>query len=302
MRGGREEPACGGTTRNLDQNAPKEIISDDMTLFNIKCRLPRLVLGEERRVSYPRLFEISCFAAKTEKGVFILYDRITEPWSRSDQKVPFETAFIVDDPFPELCGIVKKYKMAEDNGRHSFTHGLPEDFGGRIDIRYSSGEYISISNNQHPPIRREAGEEIAALFEKLPKKAVRAYLPDPGKTVGIRFEENRERGGSGYTRVDLTLDPNGGCTKRSESKYDGPNVYKSEKKTDLSLLDFAKETAKSGLMFAWKYLPDSGFTRLSDKKLIFTLEDGGEITVDDSRLLPDQLRSHFFNIELKMTT
>ena len=59
MRGGSEEIMCGGTSRDFDQNAPKEIVSGDMVLFNIKCRLPRVTFGGDRKVNYPRLFEIS---------------------------------------------------------------------------------------------------------------------------------------------------------------------------------------------------------------------------------------------------
>ena len=58
---------------------------------------------------------------------------------------------------------------------------------------------------------------------------------------------------------------------------------------------------QSGIL-GWSGLPGYGYSFSSDKQLTFIFRDADSITVKDGKIVPDKLRSGFFDIELEMTT
>lgn len=72
---------------------------------------------------------------------------------------------------------VSVINLAKDNGFHSETHGLPENFAGSVSIEYASGEKISFSNNQQPILSPNTGLCIKELFSEA-MKGEKVSLPD----------------------------------------------------------------------------------------------------------------------------
>ena len=66
-------PACGGTDATLDTNAPKEISSVDMTLFQAESALPYMV-NESSKLGF-----VSAYAARTCGGTFLFLEKSDIP-------------------------------------------------------------------------------------------------------------------------------------------------------------------------------------------------------------------------------
>lgn len=295
----RTEPGmCGGTDATLDTKAPKSIDSDEMVLFNVTSALhpTDTDAGKGGAKAEPISF-ISAFAAKTAKGVFVFLETSRYRGGRNGSDKAW--ALVKDDFFPELVRIVREHDLAKDNGFHSQTHGLPENFGGSADIRYASGETISFSNNQRPVISFEAGTETARVFAKA-LKAKKVTLPDPSELKAVKYEENRSKGG--FTKATLTLNADGTAVNAKQSRYDDGYVYETEKPVSKDTVDKLKEVIRNTGIFAWSDLPSNNYSFLGDKKLIFVFEDGKEITVKNDRVLPYHISDGFFAFELEMTT
>lgn len=286
---------CGGTRATLDTKAPHEIASEDMVLFHVTSALGGM--PEPRGPGKEPLGYISAFAAPTGKGTFLFFERGDGP-RRGERRGDW--ALVKENVFPALVRLTRERELAKQNGSHSHTYGLPEDFGGSVCIRYAGGEKISFSNNQGPILSYETGVEIAALFEKA-MRGERVPLPDLADLRQIRFSEERE--GGGFTRAVLTLLPDGSGTNQKTRRFDDPKVYESEKPVDADTVAAIRTAIGRCGLLAWRGLPENGFaTDLVKRKLAFCFADGTEIAVDDARQLPDQLQGGFFAIQLEMET
>ena len=287
-----EPNACGGTTETRDTRAPKTIVSEEMILFDVTSALPVSAKRGEESLGY-----LSAFAAPCGEGTFLLLET-GEGFRRRAEKT-LSWALVRENVFPALVRLTKELDLAADNGRHLSTAGLPENFGGSVMIRYASGETVSFSDNQRPILSAGAGERIAALFAGA-MEGERIPLPDPDALREIRFSEERKNGG--YTRASLTLNADGTGVNRKTSRYDGPQVYESEKPVDAGTVAMIRKTVGETGLFAWPGLPVSDYKPYSEKTLTFVLEGGEEIAVPGDRLLPDQIRDGFFRIELELAT
>ena len=288
----RTQPlTCGGTDEYIDTKAPKVIVSEEITLFEVTSAFGTLAIDGSDRLDY-----VSAFAAPCGGGSFVFLE--TRELSHYGEPRR-EWALLKGDIFPKLAALVRGQELAKDNGRHSETHGLPENFGGSVDIRYASGERISISDNQSPVIAYGAGIAIAQAFAEA-LEGERAALPELSALTAIRFAEERENGG--FTRATLTLNADGTGTNAKSSRYDDPTVYESEKPVDAETVAAVRDNIARCGMLAWDGLPDADFKRGSQKTLTFVFADGAEITVDGGRRLPQSIQGGFFNIELEMKT
>ena len=277
-----EPNAPGGNDTTIDTNAPREIGSRQMTLFDVTSQLPE---GEGA------LRYVSAFAVPSERGAFLFLE--TE-----DSQLHRAWALVAQDPFPRLAELTAALGLAQNNGWYSETHGLPMNFGGQIRVDYAGGETIRISDNQSPVLDRQAGEQIAALFGEL-MAGEQVALPKPEDLTGIRFEEVRE--GGDFTRAELTLLPDGTAVNQKTSKY-GDSVYESEKPVEAETVNALRENLNATGLLAWSGLPDNGFRLDGEKKLTFLFSDGSQVEVENDRLLPGQLSMGFFNVELEMST
>ncbi len=291
----KTEPGmCGGTDATQDTRAPKVIESRDLIFFDVSTRLDgysRRREGDKEALDY-----ISAFAASAGDGTF-LYLAKEEDARRGP--VVSSWALIEDNVLPALADLVAECDLAKNNGFHSTTHGLPENFGGSVYVKYASGEKISFSNNQSVMVPYETGKKIVGFFEAAMKKE-KVKLPDIEDLTAIRFEENRKNGG--YTKAELTLCGDGTAINKKESRYDSPTVYESEKPVDAETVRKIKKNVADNGVTAWEKLPDSEYRPLADKKLTFVFRGGEEITVSGGKQVPYELNGGFFNVELEMTT
>ncbi len=64
----------------------------------------------------------------------------------------------------KLHEIVAKYDFAQYNGEVYTVSGLPDNFGSKLDIEYSSGESIYANDNQSVFLSMDAMKELVKLF------------------------------------------------------------------------------------------------------------------------------------------
>ncbi len=290
---------CGGTYATQDRSAPKVIESDEMTLFDVTSALgfPR-DRDDKEHLSFVSAFAVPAYIGDfAYLGVFMFLAKCG--MYRCPEEETRKWALVGSNHMTDLVQLVKDHDLARDNGYHSRTHGLPEDFGGSVRIEYAGGERISFSDNQSPILRLDAAGEIVRLFEKAMSDNL-ISLPRTDTIREIRFDEERKDGG--YTRSVLTFNPDGTGSNHKQSKYDGPTVYESTKPVDAeTVADIMKNIDETGIL-AWQYLPSNGHPYGAEKKITFVFEDGSEACVRGDRLVPDQLGRGFFDIELEMTT
>ena len=290
-----EPMMCGGTDAYQDTRAPKEIQSTDMILFDATTALGGMISLEPVEPGEP-LDYVSAFAVPAKVGTFLYLE------TAQDDRFGKRTvawALVKDSPFPALAELVRECNLARSNGHHSETHGLPQNFGGSVRIRYASGEEISFSNNQCPVLSPKAARRIADLLTAA-MAGERVSLPDVAALSAIRFAEERADGG--FTHATLTLLPDGTGTNTKTSRYEDPTVYESEKPVDAETVAAIKRTVELCGLLAWEGVPDSGFALAQNKTLTFVFADGREVTAQSDRQLPYGIQNGFFKIELEMTT
>ena len=290
----KDIPICGGTDRSFDKNAPTTILSEDMILFNVSSVLPP-VEDPDRRQSEP-IDYVSAFAVPAGEGTFIFLETYSRYFSENNYKRCF--ACVKENLFPSLVVLTREQNLVSGNGRHSFTHGLPENFGGAIDIRYAGGEKISISSNQSPVVSRQTGERIAALFAGA-MEGEKVELPDLAALSEIRFTEEKKNGG--FTRAALSINDDGSGRMTRTRRFSDPKIYNEEKSFGADEITAVKQNISDCGMLAWSALPESSYPLGEHKSLTFIFKDGSEITVPNDRELPNQIHGGFFNIELELT-
>ena len=285
---------CGGTDATLDESAPKIIKSENMTFFSVTSALGCI---SAEPFDGEQLGYLSAFAAPSDKGFFLFVEKSEGCGYRAERTYSFE--YVKENPFPALVKLVKEYDLAKNNGFHSNTHGLPEDFGGSVDIRYESGETIGFSNNQSPIFTPKFAAAASKLFKKF-MSGEKVKLPDVSDLSKIHFEEIRDNGG--FTKATLTLNEDGAATNEKQSKYDGPTVYESKKPVDAETVEYIKRNIEHTGFLAWPGLPEMNYPFLSDKNITLYFKNGEEITVKNNKIIPNRIGRGFFNIELELTT
>lgn len=295
---------CGGTDATRDTKAPKEIVSQEMVLFEVKSRFSPVYMAsmtsandkDKEILSADRLEYINAFAAPDGENTFLFLQKTVLANGLVND---CSWALVKENLMPSLTKLVRENELAKHNGYHSRTHGLPQDFGGSVNILYASGEKISFSNNQAPIIKSETGAEIAKLFMKA-MDGEKAELPDVEKLKEIQFEEIRKD--EGFTRAQLIFNEDGTGTNKKQSRYDDPTVYESEKPVEKEVIEAIKKHIRDTGLFAWADLPKSTYSFNQEKKLTFIFEDGTSVKIPGDRVVPDNFSRGFFNIELEMVT
>ena len=292
---------CGGLSENIDANAPKEIKSEDMTLFKIETAMQMIgvMISPSGEIITPKPIKhnwinfISLYAAKTDGGAFMVV-QATDGRDRHE----FKSGIVSADIFPTLVKLVNENNLAKNNGRHSFSYGLPQNFGGEIQIDYSSGESISISDNRSPMISKDLGSEFYELFTSTISESS-VPLPDAETITEIRFDSSRDEA---YSHITLTDNGDGTCHYTRECRYEDPTVFNDEKTLSAELIEKFRRIAGNCSMLIWDKLPQSSYIPPEKKSLTFTLSDGKEYVVPNDRLLPNMISHAFFDIELELTS
>ncbi|MBE6708891.1 MAG: hypothetical protein E7578_06590 [Ruminococcaceae bacterium] len=157
-RRGRDEPGdpCidGGVRRRIDKNAPKKIMSTEITDF--KCTVHTAsMISDDPYMTGTYIFEME----RKNGKAFAKYS------FRNRYDKSFKGEFVPDGNFTkELYRIVSVYDFASQNGIFYSVSGLPPGFGSEISVDFASGESISASNNQSSFISMEAVIELYSLF------------------------------------------------------------------------------------------------------------------------------------------
>jgi hypothetical protein len=291
----RSDPkSCGGTDATQNINAPKTINSDKIVFFSVTSALhPSKKVSHETENIAPGY--VSAFGIPVKNGTFLFLET-GRSFSCHDKR-NFSWALVKDDPFTELAQIVKCHNLAKNNGFHSRTHGLPENFGGSVEILYDDGEEISFSNNQVPVISSDAGTEIAQFFtEKM--NGEKALLPDTDSLSEICYCE--ERGDGGSLKADLhILNDGSGVIKRASRNSEGTE-YTNDIPVDKARVDEIKKIISNHGMFAWQGAIDAKHHVKENSKITFGFANGEEIVVEDHRSLPEKISVAFFNIKLEI--
>lgn len=288
----RPEPmTCGGTDAYRDTRAPKEIQSQDMILFDVSCSLKTIVEPEGTKgecIDY-----LAAFAMPVASGTLVSLET-----SRRFESPVFEWALLKESLFPNLTALVREHGLAAQNGFHSNTHGLPENFGGHVLIRFAGGEKISFSDNQSPILSPAVVRAIAAVF-RTAMRGERVKLPAVDSIEAIRFAEERRDGE--YTRAELTIHPDGTGTNRTSNRYEDGIQFENEKPVNADTVSAILQTVSTCGMFAWEGLPVETDFIGRTRSITLVLSDGREITVPDAQSRLPHLGSGFFTIELELT-
>ena len=286
---------CGGTDATQDDSAPKTILSDDLILFDVTSSLSSYSIPEAD--PRKRLVYLSAFAAPANGDTFLVLESAFG--DRRFDGTQTSVALVKGNVLPELDRLVKECDLAKNNGYHSKTHGLPENFGGRVTVNYGSGERISYSDNQHPILPYETAARIYAAFLRL-LEGQRVQAPDLSTLTEIRYNEERKNGG--YTRARMTVAEDGSAVNCKTTKFDDPTVYNSEKPVDAQTVEEIKRVIERCGMLYWTHLPGSSFGASSEKTLTFIFRDGASFNVRNDRALPYSISGGFFKIELELTS
>lgn len=147
----------GGVRKyNSGADAPKSINSSEIISFNCKFSLFSLVLEEESELDG----KVYTLSADLENESVICKAKWRNRFGDGETK-EFKTnvSFMA-----KLQEIASKYNLAQHNGYTSTVSGLPDMYGAKLDIEYSSGESIYAYDNQDNFLSLDAMEELVALF------------------------------------------------------------------------------------------------------------------------------------------
>ncbi|MBR2255220.1 MAG: hypothetical protein IJ856_05350 [Candidatus Methanomethylophilaceae archaeon] len=289
-----EPNMCGGTDAYQDTKAPKTIVSDDMVYFSLFSALGRM-MGPD--TEGPQIDSFYAFAAPVDAGTLMYLTKSYVPRRRGD--VEESWAVVQGDVLPGLAKLTRELDLAKSNGFHSETHGLPENFGGRADIRYGSGEKIWFSNNQSPIVSPKVANAVVSYFEDAMGKG-KVELPDVSRLSEIGFSEKRKD--DGFTEAVLRFNADGTGTNSKKSRYSDPKVYESEKSVDADTVEAIKKTIIDTALLAQAGAPRSEYVSNREKTMEFVFDDGRTVKVEYGTDLPERLGRGFFEIELEMTT
>ena len=143
----------GGTTKSVDENAPKVITSKDITEMDVGIYVfTRWTNDRDAMEEYHFLIE------NDENGVLTVKETEHGLSHAADEEI-----------LKEIQGIIDKNKLALDNGVYEVTAGLPPEYQPRtFKVNYASGEKLSFTVNNNPEAlwAEEMFDAFAAWFSK----------------------------------------------------------------------------------------------------------------------------------------
>ena len=147
--------ADGGVVQSVNTNAPKIIESKQIIIFECKFSTFAFLDSDE---------EIG-------NRVYILEARLENEFvnGRYRQRSRFENnvdvKFKAEQSFMEcLQRIIEEHNLAKNNGVCVKVNGLPDMYGAKLRVDYTSGERIYTSNNQDNFLSVSAMKAMLRLF------------------------------------------------------------------------------------------------------------------------------------------
>lgn len=282
-----DPPVCGGVTETIDSNAPHEISSSDISHFEVETSF-------SSAINQPGYEYIYVYAEKTEGGILSGVSFLTSEsyWSGNNTRTT-DTEFITcTDIMHDLDLAVKKYDFASDNGYSHYVAGLPENFGGSVNIKYSSGERISFSDNQTPVISDEAAEEIIKIILNAISKQ-RECVPTKYSAediVAVECKESRSEKDS-YEIYRLE-----GTRLTSESRFGtDSDIYKHDNNVDPEIMEKVRNYAEVSKMLYWN-VSKSDWSY--ETVITFEMKDGSKIEVSSLMNVPQYCSRIISDIQL----
>ncbi len=124
----------GGVIDKTDYNAPKTIVSKEITGFHTTFTLTQV--GENNEETKRFTFDIK----ENESGVLTAYAE------ESAIRYPADAALLT-----ALQGIIDEQALAQYNGVYRVTAGLPPEFQEcNLMVQYASGETLTFTKNSEP--------------------------------------------------------------------------------------------------------------------------------------------------------
>ena len=146
----------GVKTYNSGEDSPKVIESTDIISFECEVSLYSVVLEEESELD-GRNYKLSAVLENgTAKSKIKWHDRAG---AGEEHDFTADASFMTN-----LQEIVSKYNFAQYNGYISKVSGLPDMYGAKLDIKYTSGESIYAYDNQDCFISIDAINELVEIF------------------------------------------------------------------------------------------------------------------------------------------
>ena len=276
----------GGSSNRTDANAPKVIKSTDLTYFSADCNF--ITMANAHKYTY-----IYAYAAKADAGTIVAFRYNKDSGGSQALQTESMVTLVSGDILSELHQTVTKYDLVRNNGQSNYVNGLPQSFGGSVHAEYSSGEYISFSDNQSPVISPDAADEIIDIIRKYAEKSsVRPLSVDD--IAAVTYSE--DRGEANYTIECLEE------TKlMTESRYgaDG-KIYKSDYDAPADTMDKIRRIADDNALLYYEGISETepDFVSIANSKLTFTMNDGCKIEVRDSMKKPAQAGNCIFDIHM----
>jgi len=272
---------CGGVTESIDKEAPRVIQSEDIVWFSVECGFMS-VAGPHRYAC------VYGSAVKCDTGAVAAVSAEVDPYDKPEG----EGAVVSGEIFRELQRLVKEYDLARNNGLSHRVAGLPPMLGGRVDVRYASGEYIHIDNNQSPVISPEAGEAIVDVLRKAIAET-RVPVPPAEDVLAVTYFE--DKGDHAFTRLRLE-----GTHFFSEHRFgpDEKQYFPFEKEVPARGMEKARAIAARHSLLSMQGLledPD-GFYLNRAETVTFTMRDGSEHVINNRMRLPGASGNSIFEI------
>lgn len=172
-------PVCGGVTDQTDLNAPKTIVSKNISSFHAHFFLP----GEWSQGRSDRFYTFDI--GNDENGVLIASS------SEPAISLPADKALLV-----KLQSIIDAHNLAAINGIHRITAGLPPAYQPcHFKASYASGELLQFTQNSNPEADW-AKQTYLAFANWFAEKGVPALLPPqqhfaPVSDFFLKYTDNR---------------------------------------------------------------------------------------------------------------
>ena len=187
-------PECGGVTDKTDHNAPKTILSKDLTSFYAHFYLR----GEWSPGKGDRFYTFDVH--KDEQGTLTAF-----AWTDSVESA------MISRPADEklmatLQSIIDTYKLAGDNGYYRVTAGLPPEFQKcHFNADYASGEKLKFTKNNNPDA--EWTKETYLAFARWFAEKGDASLLPPEQSFGPlkRFSLTFTEGGLNFQYMPVRV-------------------------------------------------------------------------------------------------
>lgn len=159
---GRE--GTGGSYDYTDHNAPKTIVSKEITSF--EYTFPTYHLNEYYGRKIPYMGQCTFNLVREEDGA-----RCTG-WGGGCTAAIFRFEFLA--PFSaldDLQVIIDKHELAKENGVDKGSIAIPEDNASCLSVKYASDESIYAADNTGPILTGEATIDLYDFFLALAKEA-----------------------------------------------------------------------------------------------------------------------------------